>query len=419
MKPKFFQNNRDKFFQNIKANSLSLLYSGRLFQKTNDQEYPFEVEKNFYYLCGINQANVILALIKLNDYNKSVLFVEENDPVLSKWIGEKLTKEKAKIISGVDEVRYLTSFDDFIFSLFNSTRVNTNRVSSLYLNLERRNIIGYTNWALEFSNRFCEDYPEIEILNMREVVLSLRMIKEEDEILAIEKAILVTKKGIEEILINLKPGLNEYHVDALFDYSVKTQGNYTLAFETIAATGKNATILHYSDKTELIQKEDLVLLDLGARNGLYVSDISRTIPASGKFNKRQKEVYSVVLEVNKKCIEYIKVGLTWAEFNNYSRLLLYKGLKNLGLVKSEEEVNKYYYHSIGHYIGLDTHDPGLAEVAFQEGMVLTVEPGVYIEEENIGVRIEDNILVTKHGPKNLSKEIIKEISEIEEFMKAV
>ncbi|MCK9537032.1 MAG: Xaa-Pro aminopeptidase [Bacilli bacterium] len=416
MEAKFFQENRLRYFNRIQDNSLTLLYSGRVLQRTHDQEFPFETDKNFYYLTGINQANVIFALVKNGSERREVLFIEENDPILSKWVGRKLTINEAQRISGIEEIRYIDDFDNFLFSLFNSTRLNTYRVTNLYLNLERRNLLGYTNWALEFIAGFRRNYPEIQVLNMREIVIGLRMIKQEEEIGRIKKAISVTQKGIEDILKVVRPGMYEYQIDAYFDFAIKYRDNCSLAFDTIVASGKNGTVLHYITKSDIIKEDELVLLDLGARSGFYVSDISRTIPANGRFTLRQREVYSEVLTVNKKCIEYLKPGLTWAEFNRYSRELLLSGLKRLGLIEKDEDLEKYYYHSIGHFIGLDTHDPGLAEAEFKPGMVLTVEPGIYIEEEKIGVRIEDNVLITKDGTENLSKNIIKEIDDIERFM---
>ena len=241
------------------------------------------------------------------------------------------------------------------------------------------------------------------------------MVKTEEEVAAIKDAIAMTKKGIEAIMKAARAGLYEYQLDACFDFALKNGENYDLAFETIVAAGKNATILHYIAKRDLIGADDLVLLDLGARSGFHVSDITRTIPVSGRFTARQKEVYAAVLEVNKKCIEFLKPGLTWKDMNEYARELLGAAVKKLGLAG---ELDKYYYHSIGHFIGLDTHDPGVADAKFEPGMTLTIEPGLYIEEEGIGIRIEDNCLITASGAVNLSKDIIKEIDEIEKFMAA-
>lgn len=418
MKSEFFKKNRENYLNKCVDSSLSLFYSGKVFQKTADQDFAFEVDKNFYYLAGINQANAILALVKESDKTKSILFIEENDPVLVKWVGKKLEKEEAKAISEVDEVLYLDDFSSFIFSMYNSSRKFTGRINNLYLNLERRNEKDYTNFALEYAKDFQRQYPEVNILNSYMMVVELRMIKSKEEIDLIKDAIYTTKGGIEAIMKNIRPGLYENQMEACFNFHIKYTANCDTAFETIAASGKNATILHYVANNQLIEDNMLMLFDLGARNSFYVSDISRTFPVNGKFSKRQKEVYEEVLNVNKKCIEFLKPGITWAEYNKYASSLLAEACMRLGLIKEEKELIKYYYHSIGHSIGLDTHDPANHAMPILEGMVLTVEPGLYIEEEAIGVRIEDNVLITKDGCINLSKDIIKEVKDIEEFMAA-
>ena len=215
---------------------------------------------------------------------------------------------------------------------------------------------------------------------------------------------------------NLHPGMYEYQIESYFDQYIKFDGQKPHSFKTICASGKNATVLHYTSNNTLIGKDELVLFDLGCHTNYYISDISRTYPASGKFTERQKLIYEIVLNCNKKCIEYLKPGLTWKQYNDYANKLLIEGLKNIGLIKEDKELSKYYWHSVGHSIGLDTHDPTLANMKFGEGMLTTVEPGLYLEDEGIGVRIEDNVLITKNGCVNLSKDIIKEIDDIEKFM---
>ncbi|MCK9470753.1 MAG: aminopeptidase P family protein [Bacilli bacterium] len=418
MNKEFFINNRKKYLDKVDDSSLSLFFSGKAFQKSADQDFDFEVDKNFYYLAGINQANVILAIVKDNDNFRSALFIEKNDPVLVKWVGYKLEINEAKELSGIDEVYYLDNFENFVYSCFNSSRKFTGTLRSLYLNLERRNEAGYTHLALEYAEKFKKTYPEVRIRNSYLKVVELRMFKTEEELAIIKKAINTTKGGLELIMKNLKPGMYENQMEAYFNFHLQYTANSDTAFETIAASGKNATILHYVANNQKINDNELMLFDLGARDGFYVSDISRTYPTSGKFTKRQREVYEEVLNVNKLCIEFLKPGVTWVEYNKYASDLLAKACIRLGLIKEPKELIKYYYHSIGHSIGLDTHDPANGLIPISEGMILTVEPGIYIEEENIGVRIEDNILITKDGRINLSEDIIKEVDDIEKFMAA-
>jgi Xaa-Pro aminopeptidase len=413
----FFINNRRKYCNQIQKYSLSLFFSGKAYQKSADEDYVFEVNKNFYYLTGINQANVILGIIHNGETASTVLFIEENDPVLVKWVGAKLTIDEATLISGIKDVRYLNEFDNFIYNSFNSSRKSIYNFDLLYLDLERRNEEKFTSLAISFSKKFKKAYPEITINNSHNKVIALRMVKSNDEIELIKESIETTKNGILELLKHSKAGLYEYQLESYFDQYIMFNGQKTHAFKTIAATGFNATILHYVNNNTILKDNELILFDLGSRTNFYVSDISRTIPVNGKFTIRQKEVYNEVLNVNKLCIEFLKPGVTWIEFNNYAKELLTEALNRLGLLKNGKTINDYYWHSIGHNIGLDTHDPGLYDKPIGAGMVLTVEPGIYIEDEAIGVRIEDNILITENGNVNLSSEIIKEVEDIENFMK--
>jgi len=416
MNNSFYINARKKFFKNVKEDSLTVLFSGNVIQKSGDQDYPFEVNKNFYYLTGINQADVVLVLLKANDECKEFLFIEENDEVLSKWVGRKLTKEESREISGINEVYYYDDLDLKIFSLLNPSRKNSYHISTLNLDLERRDLRNYTSPALIFSRRMHKDYPALKIENIYDVLIAQRMVKTKEEVELIKESIKTTKTGLENIMRNLKPGMYEYQVETLFDAAIKSDGNKDHSFTTICASGKNATILHYVKNDNIVKDKELLLLDLGCRTNFYVSDISRTYPVNGKFTERQKEIYNIVLETNKKCISFLKPGITWNEYNRYANQLLISGLKKINLIKKDEELINFYWHSIGHSTGLDTHDPTPSKLPLCEGMVLTVEPGLYLENEGIGIRIEDNVLLTKDGCINLSKDIIKEIDDIEAFM---
>ena len=416
MNKEFFIRNRKNYLNLVADNSISIFFSGRSLQKTADQEYDFEVDKNFYYLSGIKQANVVLVLVKKGDHQKETLFIEKNDEVLSKWIGMKLTIEEANERSGIEQVNYLDGFDSFIFNALNSTRTSIARYKNVYLNLERRNIPGYTNQALEYAQTLKSNYPELIVHNAYELVIGLRMIKAPEELELIMQSIETTRYGIDQIMLNTKPGIYEYQVEAYFDFYLKYSDQKDTGFKTICASGKNATVLHYVDNNSILQDGDLLLLDLGARTEFYTSDITRTIPVSKKFSSRQREVYQEVLNVNKAAIEFLEEGVTLVEYNKYAKTLLTEAAKRLGLIKEDKDIDKYYYHSVGHFMGLDTHDPGLAEVPLKAGMVITCEPGLYIAEEGIGIRIEDDVLISDQGPINLSKNIIKEIEDIENFM---
>jgi len=416
MNKEFFINSRKKYIKEIENESLSIFFSGKNCQRSADQEYDFEVDKNFYYLAGVNQANVILAIIKKDNTVKEVLFIEKNDETLTKWVGLKLETKEAEEISGITDIRFVDDFKDFVFASFNNSRKSSDSLKTLYLNLERRNEPNFLNLALIFSKDFKKNYPDITIKNSYNTVIALRMIKSEEEVILIKESVKTTRYAIEKLMKNSEVGLYEYQLETIFDAYIKYHGQKDQAFKTIAATGKNATILHYVNNNTVLQENDLILFDLGCRTKFYASDISRTIPVNGKFTLRQKEIYQEVLNVNKLCIDYLRPGVLWDDFNKLARTLLTESCERLGLLKEGKTITDFYYHNVGHFLGLDTHDPGLYDKVIQEGMVITVEPGIYIEDESIGIRIEDDILVTKGGNINLSEDIIKEIDDIEKFM---
>ncbi|MBN2300702.1 MAG: Xaa-Pro dipeptidase, partial [Acholeplasmataceae bacterium] len=270
--------------------------------------------------------------------------------------------------------------------------------------------------GIKYAHQIKNLYPHVFVKSNQMILAELRMVKSEEEISQINEAIKITELGLNRIMQNLKPGLKEYEVEAEFKY-VLNKNRTIPSFDIIAAGGKNATILHYVDNSSNILDRDLVLFDLGVDYENYCSDITRVYPANGKFTDRQKAVYEVVLKANKETIAWLKPGKTLKEFNDYGKAILIEGAKELGLITEDEEITKYYYHSLGHYLGLDVHDVGNYSLPIPEGALITIEPGLYIAEEGIGIRIEDDIYVTKDGSINLSKDIIKEVDEIEAYMK--
>ena len=409
MKQSFFINNRQKYFDAVSDNSLTIINSGYVMRCSADENFDFEVDKNFYYLTGINQDEVVYVMKKKDGKMSEMLFIVENDPIKIKWVGAKLYQEEAIAISGVEEVHYFSEYKDIISKLIAE-------VDKVYLNLDKVN--GYIfNPNYTFSRIIMKNYPDKEYLDNDKIIIKLRSVKEKEEVELIQESINITKLGVEKLMKESKPGLYEYQLESYFDYVIKNKGQRIHSFKTIAASGKNATILHYVDNNSVLKDGDLVLFDLGTETEFYISDISRTFPVNGKFSPRQKEVYEAVLDVNKKSIAFLKPGITKKEYNDYAKGLLIEACKKLGLITKDEDIIKYYWHSVGHSIGLDTHDPCDYDEPFKEGMLVTCEPGLYIEEESIGIRIEDDILITKDGAINLSKDIIKEVDDIEKFMK--
>lgn len=410
MKKEFFVNNRKKYFNKINDNSITILSSGTTYKKSADELYDYEVDKNFYYLTGINQAEVVLCLVKKNGKCDEYLFIEKNDPILVKWVGAKLEIEEAQELSGIANVLYINNYKEDIKNLV------TEEIKDVYFNLEYDKHCKY-NYNQDFSNEHYELVDGLNKIDCYKIIVGLRAIKEQEEIDLIKETIDVTQIGIEKLMSESRPGIYEYQLENHFDFVIKENGQRIHSFNTIAAGGKNATILHYGFNNQKLKDGELVLFDLGTETELYISDITRTFPVNGKFTERQKAVYEEVLNCNKKCIEFLKPGITRLEYHEYSKKLLTESCKKLGLIEKDEDIVKYYFHGIGHSIGLDTHDPCFYENGIEENMILTVEPGLYIEEEGIGVRIEDDVLITKDGCVNLSSNIIKEVADIEEFFR--
>ena len=408
----FFANNRQKVMDKLEEGSLLVLFSGEAPQRSADQAYEYCVNRNFYYLTGLEREKFILLITKKKGQVKEYLFIEESNPDLEKWIGKRMRPEVAKEISGIDDIKYLKDFKDFLNGML--LRVD---FEYLYLDLERRGWDAIETPAIQFSKGVSENYPYLRIKNAHPVIAGFRVIKSDEEIVEMKKAIDITKEGIESLMKNAKAGVKEYQLEAYFDFTIKSLGAKTKAFKTIAASGNNATVLHYEDNHSEIGQNDLILFDLGAEYNNYCADISRTFPVNGAFTDRQKEIYNIVLKAELETMKAIKPGLPLKELNNITKKVLAEECKKIGLIKEDSEISKYYYHGVSHYLGLDTHDVGDYDVNLTPGMVLTVEPGLYIEEENIGIRIEDDVLVTEDGFENLSQGIIKTVEEIESFMK--
>ena len=274
------------------------------------------------------------------------------------------------------------------------------------------------NTTEPIANEIKNKYNYVTIENLFNIMADFRMVKEAWEVENIVKAIDITKDGIYNMMRNSKAGMMEYQIESYFDFALKQRGVKDFAFKTIAASGKNATVLHYSDNNSKTEDGDLILFDVGAQYEYYNGDISRTFPVNGKFTDRQKTIYNIVLEGQQIVIDKAKAGIEFKSLNCILKDYYAKALSKIGLISNAEEVNKYYYHGVSHLLGLETHDVGRHnEGLLKSGMVMTVEPGLYIAEEGIGIRIEDNILIEDNGCRVLSKDIIKTVEDIEDFMK--
>lgn len=414
MDKKVYSEHRKALMNKIDNNSIVILFAGSAPKKTGDQVYKFTPDRNFYYLTGISEENHVVVLSKFNNEVSEKLFLKEIDLAKEMWNGKTLRDFEAKEISGIEDSVYMKEFYGYLNRLIKGAdEVN------IYLDLDKQSYEEKDLDGNKFAKTFKDKYPQVVIKNVSSKINPLRMIKSEEEVAEMQKAIDITIDGVKSLMKNAKAGMKEYELEAYFDFACKTKGVKDLGFRTIAAAGKNATILHYVENNSEITDKDLILFDLGAQWNCYNADITRTFPVSGTFTERQKEVYEAVLRVNKAVIEKIKPGVVYKELNAWATDLIAEECIKLGIIKEKKEVSKYYWHSIGHNLGLDVHDsePQGRNFIFDEGMVFTVEPGIYISEEGIGIRIEDDVLVTSDGCRVLTKDMIKEVKDIEEFMK--
>lgn len=413
-----YEKRRKQLFSKLKDNSIAILHSGYKQFKSADAEYPFVVNHNFYYLTGIDQADVTLVIGKFNKEYKEYLFLDSIDEVMAKWVGRTLYKNEASEQSGIqtEDIKYNQSFQTFISNTLQPTRHFTNVAENVYLDLERRGQALYNTFALVLAKRLRKEYPSVKLENLYSLMLHQRMVKTNEEVAYIKASIETTKRAIYHVMYHAKEHNQESIAHAYHDFVLISEDKVN-SFAPIIAAGHNATILHYEDNNCKIEENTLMLMDVGCYTNHYSSDISRTFPVNGTFTPRQKEVYEIVLDCNKKCIEYVKAGMSWKELNDYAKRILANGCRKLGLIKEENELEKYYFHSIGHSLGLDVHDPSIDNLGLLEGMVITIEPGLYIPEESIGIRIEDDIQITKDKAIVLSKDIIKEIDDIEQMMR--
>ena len=407
---------RNKLFNLLDDNSVTILFSGVGRKKSADENYEFVPNKNFYYLTGIEQENSILLLIKSDNAKQTFLFVDEKDEKIEKWIGYKLTLKEARDISGVENVAVRTTFDGKMLAFFESNDSTKERISKFYLDLDSELKIGESKSTATYK-RELELTHHLQVCDVHNLIGELRKIKSEAEIELIREAIATTDLGLKHALLQLSAGKYEYNLRNSFEFAVFEDQDSNLAFDSIVAAGENATILHYPSQKDTIKKGDLVLFDVGAARDYYSADISRTYPENGKFNELQKKIYEIVLNCNKQTAKFMRPGITLFEANEFAKNFLAAECVEKGLISSKEEISKVYYHSVSHFLGLDTHDFGNRDDKLVPGNVVTCEPGLYFKELGIGVRIEDDVLITEEGSEVLSDGIIKDVAAIEKMLR--
>ncbi len=418
-----FIKNRKNFAKAMKPKSLAVFNSNDVYPVGADSTMPFQQNRDIFYLSGVDQEESILVLFPdaSKENHREILFLTETNAHIAVWEGEKLTKEKAFETSGIKTVYWLKDFKKIFYELM--TQADT-----VYINTNehyRANVETETREA-RFNKSLKEQYPAHSVAKSNPILQRLRSVKDKIELDVMLQACKITEKGFKRVLQFTKPGVWEYEIEAEFMHEFLRNRSRGFAYTPIVASGNNANVLHYVVNNSQCKDGELMLLDVGAEYANYSSDMTRTIPISGRFTKRQKDVYNAVLRVKKEATKMLVPGTLWAPYHEEVGKLMTSELLGLGLldktdVKNEDKdwpaYKKYFMHGTSHHIGLDTHDYGLLHEPMQANNVFTVEPGIYLPEEGFGIRLEDDVVIQENGePVNLMADIPLEVEEIEEWM---
>ena len=414
--------NRKNFSKNLKPGSFAVFTSNDIMPTNADGSMGFKQNSDILYLSGIDQEDTMLIIYpdaKENKF-KEILFIKETSDLIAIWEGAKFTKEQAKEISGIETIYWTHEFEKML-------KMFVYQAEYIYLNQNEhaRRYIDTETQENRLAKWFKEKYALHKFERSAPILFNIRSVKNEIEVELIKKACSITEKGFRRLLNFIKPGVFEYEIEAELIHEFLINRSKGFAYGPIIAAGKNSCVLHYVENNKKCNDGDIILLDVAAEYGNYASDLTRVVPVNGKFSPRQKEVYNSVLYVMKEAIKMLVPGTTFEKYNHAVGELMTEELLKLKLITKEEVAKqnpawpaykKYFMHGTSHFLGLDVHDVGFFYEPMQEGNVFTCEPGIYIPEENIGIRLENNILITANGPIDLMKTIPLEAEEIEELM---
>lgn len=414
--------NRSRLAQKIEKGGLAVFTSNDIYPTSADGSMPFKQASDIFYLTGVDQEETILVIFPSanSSAHKEILFVKETSEHIAVWEGAKLTKEQARNQTGIQNIQWVQDFDK-------TMRVLMNEALSLYLNdnAHTRATIEVETREMRLSKKLRAEYPHHTIARIAPAMHHLRAVKQEEEIQQLQKAIDITRAGFERVLQFVKPGVLEYEIEAEFAHEFLRRGSRGFAYTPIIASGANACVLHYIANDQPCKDGDIILLDVGAEYGNYNADMTRCIPVNGKFSQRQKEVYNAVLRVMKAATELLRPGTMIGEYHKAVGELMTKELVDLKLISMDDVKNqnptwpaykKYFMHGTSHFLGLDVHDVGDWNIPMHVGNVFTVEPGIYIPEEGLGIRIENNVVIEHNRTRNLFDEFPVEVEEIENWM---
>lgn len=406
----------------MKPKSLAIFNSNDIYPTSADGTLPFKQHSDIFYLSGVDQEESILVLFpdSFHPQHKEILFLKETNDEIAIWEGAKLDKEQAFNVSGIKTVYWLGDFDKIVHGLLAEAQ-------QVYLNNTEhtRASIEVETREQRFSKKFRAEYPHHQIERSNPILHRVRAVKDKEEIVQMQRACDITKAGLERVLKFVKPGVTEYQIEAEFAHEFLSRGSRGFAYTPIVASGFNACVLHYIENAEVCQAGDVILMDVGAEYGNYASDMTRSIPVSGKFTPRQKDVYNAVLRVMKAATNLIKPGVFMNEYHKEVGELMTKELLDLKLIDKHDvekqnpswpAYKKYFMHGTSHFIGIDVHDYGDWTIPVTAGNVFTVEPGIYIREENLGIRLENDIVIQENGFNDLMADIPLEADHIEDLM---
>ncbi len=418
-----FIKNRKNFTTQLKPNSLAVFNSNDIYPISADSTLPFQQHRDIFYLSGVDQEESILVLFPdcPKESHREILFLKETNEHIAVWEGEKLTKETAFKTSGIKTVYWLQDMEKIMFELMTQCEtvyINTNEHYRANVETEIRED-RFIKWLKD-------KYPAHTVAKSNPILQRLRSVKDQIELDLIQKACNITEKGFKRILGFVKPGVMEYEIEAEFMHEFLRNRSKGFAYTPIVASGTNANVLHYIENNQECKPGELILMDVGAEYANYSSDMTRMVPVSGTFTKRQKEVYNAVLRVKNKATKMLTPGNIWADYHVEVGKVMTSELLGLGLLNKTDVKNenpdwpaykKYFMHGTSHHMGLDTHDYGILTEPMQANMVFTVEPGIYIPKEGFGIRLEDDVVIQEKGePFNLMRNIPIEVEEIEELM---
>ncbi|MFA6944345.1 MAG: aminopeptidase P family protein [Pedobacter sp.] len=417
-----FQKNRENFTIKLSANAIAIFHSSDEFPRSGDQTHTFKQNADLFYLSGIDQEQSILFLFPdcPNPLYKEVLFLRQTNEHIAVWEGHKLTIQEAKNISGINTIYWIDEFWNILPAVINyadTICLNTNENDRYAHQVPYRDI--------RFIEKLKALYPLHRYERAALIMRDLRPVKSEIEIELTQKACNITRDAFIRVLKFIKPGVAEYEIEAEIIHEFIRQRATGHAYHPIIASGKNANILHYNDNNQICRDGDMILFDFGAEYANYNADMSRSVPVSQRFNKRQKEVYNAVLRIMKEAKKLLLPGTIWNEYHDEVGKVVEYELIQLGLLDKQDIAKqdakmplykKYFMHGTSHHLGLDVHDFASRYKPFEAGNLLTCEPGIYIPKEGLGIRIENNILITPNGNIDLMADIPVEVEEIEEIM---